>query len=156
MDLLHIETTPGAFPVSLLYRKADGGLHRRTMTPDDDLSELPAAALAEIEGHWAALDAAEWERLVRPALSPPTALDVKAEAGRRILQIAPDWKQRNLTARGVELVLALVKNKPWTAEEAAEAQAIQAVWDRIKAVRAASDGLEAALPQDFADDRHWP
>src|SRR5262245_47101253 len=45
---------------------------------------------------------------------------VKDEARRRILARYPDWKQANMTARGIELVHAQA-GKGWTAEEKAEA-----------------------------------
>lgn len=90
----------------------------------------------------------------------PDAVDlqeIKKEASKRILARYPDWKQRNMTARGVELVFTLVK-KGWTKEEEAEAAELQAAWDEIKAVRAASDALEAmpTVPKDFTDAKHWP
>lgn len=80
---------------------------------------------------------------------------VKAEAQRRILEILPEWKQRNLTARAAELAIKGVSN--WTAEETSEYEAGQAVWDRIKAIRAASDALEAQspIPENFSDDSYW-
>lgn len=75
--------------------------------------------------------------------------EIKAEARRRILEQYPEWKQANMTARGVELVKAAVA-RPWTAEEQAEADALQAAWDGIKAVRVRSDALEAAVPAEAA------
>ena len=88
---------------------------------------------------------------------PPTADDVKAEAGRRIVARYPEWKQRNMTARGVEL-LHIQTSEPWTPEEQAEADALQAAWDWIASVRAASDILEAQqpIPADWQGDHHWP
>jgi hypothetical protein len=82
---------------------------------------------------------------------------VKDEARRRILARYPDWRQANMTARGVELVHAKTR-KEWTPEEQAEADALQAAWDWVKAVRAASDVIEALqpIPVDFRDDKHWP
>jgi len=80
---------------------------------------------------------------------------IKAEAARRINLYFPEWKQRNLTARGVELQDNWRMNGAWTAEEEAEAAAIREVWAWIKAVRARSDALEQTLPDDFTDDRHW-
>ena len=156
MKLISIETVAGVFPVSLLYRRDDGGNHRLSVTPDDDLSDLPDAAQTDIRAHWAGMDRAAWEALVRPLPEPVTAADIKGEAERRILALLPDWKQRNLNSRGVELVLALVGNRGWTPEEAAEAATIQAQWDRVKAIRARSDELARMLPGDFAANRNWP
>jgi len=68
---------------------------------------------------------------------------VKLEAGRRILLVAPDYKQRNLTARAAELAIKGVAN--WTADEQAEHAAGQAIWDTIKAIRQRSNLLEAQV-----------
>lgn len=63
---------------------------------------------------------------------------VKAEANRRILAILPEWKQRNYTARAVEKVAAgEVGDDEWNA--------MQAAWQQIKAVRVASDAIEAEI-----------
>ena len=85
-----------------------------------------------------------------------TVQEVKAEAQRRIYEILPDWKQRNLTARAAEL--ALKGAGSWTPDEQAEVAAGQALWDKIKAVRAASDVIEAMdpIPLDYTDDSYWP
>lgn len=84
---------------------------------------------------------------------------VKAEARRRILALAPEWKQANLTARAVELVRK--GEAVWTEAETAEVAAIEAVWAAIKAIRAASDILEAevdagAFDGDPAAWAGWP
>ena len=83
--------------------------------------------------------------------------EVKAEARARILARLPDWKQRNMTARGVELI-NLRASRPLTADEQAEAVALQAAWDWVRAVRTASDAIEAmdSIPVDFRDDKRWP
>jgi hypothetical protein len=81
---------------------------------------------------------------------------VKEEAARRILEILPEWKQRNLTARAAELA-AILAERSWTNEERAEWEDGQAIWDRIKAIRAASDALEEMdpIPQDFQEEKNW-
>ncbi len=87
---------------------------------------------------------------------------IKAEAGRRILAVLPEWEQRNLTARSVELLH--IGKAAWTTEEAAEAAAIDALWAGAKAIRSISDDLEASLDGmtaeelaafDPTDDAHW-
>lgn len=87
---------------------------------------------------------------------PVTADDVKAEAYRRIVAVVPEYRQRNLIARATELLRKGVDN--WTADEQAEWDAGQAIWDQVKAIRAASDAIEAMdrIPQDYAADKHWP
>jgi len=83
---------------------------------------------------------------------------VKLEARRRILARYPDWKQVNMTARGVELQDAWRQNGAWSAAEAAEASALQSAWAWIKAVRTASDVIESLtpIPSDYNDDSRWP
>ena len=56
-----------------------------------------------------------------------------------ILAIAPEHKQRNMTARALEISQ---ETEP-TADEQAELDAIKAVWAKVKAVRAKSNELEA-------------
>lgn len=64
--------------------------------------------------------------------------DVKAEANRRILAILPEWKQRNYTARAVEKVAAgEVGDDEWND--------MQTAWQQIKAIRVASDAIEAEV-----------
>lgn len=81
---------------------------------------------------------------------------VKAEAGRRIVAICPEWKQRNLTAQAA--ILADKGRANWTADELAAWNAGAALWAQIAAIRAASDTLEAAdpRPDDVSDDANWP
>lgn len=82
-------------------------------------------------------------------------LAVKGEARRRIIARFPDWKQTNMVARALELTR---KGAGLTPEEQTEATQLQAAWDWIKAVRAASDALEAMdpIPADFTADQRWP
>lgn len=86
----------------------------------------------------------------------PLAADVKAEAYRRIVALAPEWKQRNMIARGVELVRVGESN--WTDVQQAEVNAMDAIWATIKDIREASDALETMdpIPVDYADDSRWP
>lgn len=85
-------------------------------------------------------------------------LAIKTEARRRILARLPDWKQANMTARGVELQDIWRRNGAWTPEEQREADALNATWSWIKAVRDASNAIEAldAVPDDFDADKRWP
>ncbi len=157
MQFIALDFNPAAVPVGLLFRKQDGGNHRRCVTPGADMSDLPAKAQERIAVHWESLGGdAAWQAIAYPPPAPATAADIKAEAERRILAVLPEWKQRNLTARGIELLLALVKNRGWTAAETAEATAIQADWDKVKAIRARSDDLEQELPADCMANRNWP
>lgn len=71
-----------------------------------------------------------------PSWTPPpiTAGDVKAEARRRILAIAPEWRQLN----------AIRENET-------------AIFESIDAIRAASDTIEAMdpIPSDYTADKYW-
>ena len=89
--------------------------------------------------------------------------EIKAEAGKRILTFAPEWKQRNILRRGLELLRK--GEAKLSAGELAEAAAMENAGARIDAIRAASDGLEASLAAMTADelatfepasDSHWP
>ena len=94
---------------------------------------------------------------------PATASAVRAEAQRRILGLVgvatlSDCliKQLNASMRATELVNKLALGQAWTPEETAEAAALQALADGIKAIRAASNAMEGAPPDDYADDARWP
>jgi uncharacterized coiled-coil protein SlyX len=90
---------------------------------------------------------------------------IKEEAQRRIVSLvgATDFqscvvKQLNASMRATELALKRAVGGTWTAGEAAEAAALQAMADKIKAIRAASDALEVAetIPADITANEHWP
>ena len=80
---------------------------------------------------------------------------VKAEAARRILEICPEWKQRNLTEQAA--ILAKKGEANWTPEEQAAWDAGEVIWTQIAIIRAKSDALEAMdpIPTDFKDDSYW-
>jgi len=82
---------------------------------------------------------------------------VDAEASRRILAVLPSWKQTNMIARSVELQ-QIAAARALSADELGEHAAMAAAWAWVKAVRAASNVLNAAnpIPLDFAEDTHWP
>ncbi len=74
---------------------------------------------------------------------------IKEEAGRRILALYPTWKQANMNMRAAELV-DIRLDRELTPEETAERDTLIAAAAWIKDVRAASDSIEAALPNDAA------
>lgn len=143
----------------MLYSATTGFFHTPGNAPNDAV-EITAARHAELIAGQAA-----GQQIVpglgglpelQDASSEVTAAMVKAEARRRIIAIADEDRQRNLTARGVELLR--IGPASWTPDEQAEANAIDAVWQQIKAIRAASDVIEAMdpLPADFTDPAYWP
>lgn len=97
-------------------------------------------------------DAQEWRH---PA---PTADDVRAEAERRILEIMPAHQQRNSLALGMEMSMAHGPDPAnWPAEQQAIHAQVMAAWAAIKALRAASNIIEAMdpIPADFRDNSYW-
>jgi hypothetical protein len=92
----------------------------------------------------------------------PTAVDVRAEAQRRVVQLmrAQDFnscivKQLNATMRATELTNKLATGGKLTPAEAAEAAQLQALVDAIKVIRACSNVMEPNPPLDFASDGKW-
>lgn len=89
---------------------------------------------------------------------------VKAEAQRRIIALtgASDImncliKQHNASMRAIELNDKRLSNGALTAQEEAEAQALRDLAAAIKAIRAASNVLEAMapIPADYESDTYW-
>lgn len=89
---------------------------------------------------------------------------VKQEAQRRIIAItgASDimsclTKQLNAQMRAAELINIKAEGGQLTAEQEAEAAALQALADSIKAIRAKSNEIEALdpIPADYAADARW-
>lgn len=105
-----------------------------------------------VNGQWAVRSMTPEEATQRRKLMIEA---VKYEAGRRIVAICPEWKQRNLTAQAAQLAKKGEAN--WTPEEQAAWDAGEALWNQIAAIRAKSDTLEAMdpIPADFAKDTYW-
>lgn len=95
--------------------------------------------------------------VANPAIANLLVERVKQEAGRRILKFLPEWRQRNFTARAVELADKRASGQALTDAERAEEAAIRAAWAEVRRLRAVSNALEAMtpIPADYADDRHW-
>ena len=85
-----------------------------------------------------------------------SADEVRKTAKQLILQYCPEWKQRNITNKSIELVQKGAEN--WTTEELAEYNSNQAIWAKIKEIRDASNALEAMspIPHDIWSEEHWP
>ena len=84
-------------------------------------------------------------------------LKIKQEAERRILEIAPVHVQRNMTAKGVELLEKLVLGGTLTTEELVFRNAAIQKWKDIEMIRAKSNTLEQMdpIPDDYRDDKYW-
>lgn len=93
-----------------------------------------------------------------PAPNPePTIEQVKAEAGRRILAICPEWKQRNYIATDLTFTKIMQAGGTLTSEHEELRSELEAVWTSIQAIRSKSNEIEAMtpIPQDFTDDSYW-
>ena len=66
----------------------------------------------------------------------------KEEAYRRIIDILPEWKQRNYTAKSVELTEKKVDGLTLTEDELNSLAAIKIKWASIQQIRTASDNIE--------------
>lgn len=80
----------------------------------------------------------------------------KGIAHQKIIAIADETKQRNMIARSVELDRLLRDNGSLTAQEQAEYDAMDSIWQRIKAIRSASNQIEATPGEDPETSTLWP
>jgi hypothetical protein len=72
-------------------------------------------------------------------------IEAKVEAGKRIITILPEWKQRNLLARTAELIEEKADGGTLSSDEDTELTSMKALWIRIKAMRTASNAIEAEI-----------
>lgn len=80
--------------------------------------------------------------------------DIKAAAGNKIVELMPEWKQRNNLARMVEVLSTAVDLTALPAEVQTEVTAALAEWADIQTVRTTSDTAETdgTAPSDII----WP
>ena len=78
---------------------------------------------------------------------------IKLEAQRRILEIAPDWKQRNMAIRMAQLAAIGVNN--WTSDEHTEYSTYETLWKKIEHIRSRSNMLEESLCTEYQNDDFW-
>jgi len=139
---------------------AEYNVYPVTMLPSPpynrDTEHLVQAEPALVDGKWVRgwtvvpLTAEELAQRRAAAISA-----VKHEASRRILSIAPDYKQRNMLARSAELLRIGEANL--TQEQRDEVLAIELIWETVQMIRAKSDIIEAMdpIPPDYTDDTYW-
>lgn len=108
-------------------------------------------------GSYGGFDLVEWDM-------PPGPANVRDEAARRIVAAlgARDaesaiHKQLNLQAKFNRLNRRLLKGVQLTAEQEAELDAIEAIYDEIDRIRLKSNELEAldVIPEPLTDDKFW-
>jgi hypothetical protein len=87
----------------------------------------------------------------------PTADQIKAEAGRRIIAICPEWKQRNHIATDLTYTKIIQDGGTLTTEQESARVEIESVWESIQSIRTKSDEIEAMspIPADYTDDSYW-
>ena len=98
-----------------------------------------------------------WERVERPKNYISQVKDI---AQRRIFDVAPEWKQRNMLAQAIELGAVPDSNR--TQSQKDEALALKAMWAKINDIRRHSDYLEEQIKlgnyPNFRDpaSQGWP
>ena len=81
-----------------------------------------------------------WEINKRPLM---IIAEVKAMAQKRIFDIAPEYKQRNMLAQAIEL--GAVPDNARTQAQKDEALALKSIWAKINDIRRHSDYLEEQI-----------
>ena len=87
----------------------------------------------------------------------PTVNQIKAEAGKRIVAICPEWKQRNYIATDLTYTKIIQDGGTLTTEQESDRAEIESVWESIQSIRTKSDEIEAMspIPADYTDDSYW-
>ena len=138
---------------TMLVPAAQSNRHYRRIVHGDPDTGVAAIEIASFQ-RWSDLADA------RAAL----AAEVKAEAGRRIVDVMPEWKQRNAIAHAVALIRKVQLGGVLTADESASEAGYAAVWSRVSELRAASDRKEAEIAkladlgaaETYAVEAGWP
>lgn len=101
----------------------------------------------------------EHTKLLKEALK----INTKDEAQRRIYDLAPQWRQANLTARALELIEKRLNLIVLTQAEIDERDAGLAIQQKIRAIGLASDLIEAEIDAaadpkniDVKTSKKWP
>lgn len=156
---MSIEITEMVAGTVFLREQRPDGVHRWAVTAGADLSGLPDGVRIEAAAYLACHPA---EAAGHEPLPPPDAADVRAEAARRMMALTGARDAAHLqvlisnASREAIRLLRIKSERPWTAEEAARAAALEGADAAIEAIRAASNAMEAAPPADYRDDGRWP
>jgi|GEM_PF-2802803 len=119
-------------------------------------SEIPENDMEEVE-----LNITEQEYQSMLLTLDEKKIAVKALCRTKILAFISEWQQANYTARHSELIRICCKDDiPLTQSEEDEMAMMQGIWDRVKALRAASNDIEAEIDTDANYDYNnsplWP
>ncbi len=90
---------------------------------------------------------------------PPTALDARLEAKRRIIEFVSSRDASQLVVVQINNIyeqIKLLRKDTLTASEEARAVELEDFNLEILAIRVASNDLGESPPVDFADDKYWP
>lgn len=123
------------------------------------VADYPRNAFTRIESEDSLTDVLRLASLRGPRV---TIDDVRSEAQRRIVLTfgATDLNGcliKQLNANMLANELSDIRfTRALTPSEEATATALRNLASKIKAIRAASNVLEAAPPADYRDNRHWP
>ena len=128
--------------------------------------------IAESDGMWVSSDDDAVQAIIDAfdplaAALPDKVAAIKAEAQRRIYLVLPAYKQTNLMAQGLQNTLTYGDDSTkWPADQQALKAYTDARWLRIKALRDASNAIEAKLnamtdwqqleAYDATTDADWP
>lgn len=82
----------------------------------------------------------EWVAIIKPLsdVKREASAQINRSASEKILAVYPDWKQRNMTARMLELVIDSLQSS-------AEGLQLTAAWAWIKSIRSASNDANALV-----------
>lgn len=133
-------------------RKALDYLYPSGVSMNHDTGEILRVPGGEIP------DEATLTAALASAVDAERVAAIKAEANRRILAAYPEWKQRNFTARALELIELRDSGQALTGDEQSELSAIKSVWVNVKALRTYSDQLESDPSGDASGNigEGWP
>lgn len=154
-ELENVKEIEDISTISTTKFDSDGGLIIRPFIEDDRPTAIEPIEMA-IDKFIVTPEnvTREW-RIIRIPLEQQKEA-VKLECRRRILDAFPEWKQMNMTARGVEL-MKLQMTRNLTVEEQEEMSQLEAAWEWVKLMRTKSGEIEAMdpIPANFMIDDYW-
>jgi hypothetical protein len=137
-----------------MFIDPQGGRYFISRSQQDIIKDDWVACLPKEDGEYAMSYNVDGTPAPDPA---PLPEQVKSEAGRRILDLCPEWKQRNHIATDLTYTKITQAGGSLTAEQEETRAAIESVWVAVQTLRLKSDEIEAMspIPQDFRNDSYW-